>query len=129
MRSAKIVQMMNLSWPLTFQQKGQIYFLMHLYWKKYWKFHFSRTIEGWCLIFGTNVLLTKNMEMYQCQGCWNTFVSRSHEFRFSNDVCCWPVWQPCPYMVKTLRTKKQGTLKLCIKHWWLEAFPNSCKKG
>ena len=40
---------------------------------------------------------------------------------------CWPRWPICPYMVKTLqkiffRTKKQETLKLCIKHRWLEAF-------
>ena len=51
-------------------------------------FFFSpRTIEGLCIIFGTDTLLTKNMEMYQCQGQLVTFVSRSHEIAFSNDFC------------------------------------------
>ena len=32
-------------------------------WEKYWKGNFSRSVEGWYTIFGTDTLLTKNMEI------------------------------------------------------------------
>ena len=57
----------KLNWP--FYGKVKLTFL----WEKYWKVNFSRTIEGWCIMFGTDTLLTKNMEIYQCQGQWVTF--------------------------------------------------------
>ena len=36
-------------------------------WEKYWKVSFSKTVEGWCIIFGTDTctLLTKKMKIYQ----------------------------------------------------------------
>ena len=33
-------------------------------WEKYWKV--KRIVEGWCIIFGIDTLLTKYMEIYQC---------------------------------------------------------------
>ena len=34
----------------------------------------------------------------------------------------WPIWWPCPCMVKTLKTKRPITLKLGMQHWVLEYY-------
>ena len=72
-RPTKFVQMMIPSWRLTFLRKGQIDIPLHFIWEKYWKVNFLRTTEDWCIIFGTDTLLTKNMEIDECQGQWVTF--------------------------------------------------------
>ena len=69
-RPTKVIQMMILIWQLTFLGKGHSYSFL---WEKYWKVHFSRTTEGWCILFGADTLLTKNMAIYQCQVQWVTF--------------------------------------------------------
>ena len=90
---------------------------------------FSRTIEVSSVIFGTNTLLTKSMEIYLYKDQRMTFVSRSQEFAFQMISLqkppsrfwqhfifslqglverkfihmvpvCGPRWPPCPYLVK-----------------------------
>ena len=50
-------------------------------WEKYWKVIFLKTIECWLIIFSTNTLLIKNIEIYQLQGQCMTF-----------DLCFKAIW-------------------------------------
>lgn len=61
LRSFRFIQMMILAWP--FYQNGKITFLCIYMGKTIDKF--SRTYEGWDIIFGIDAILTQNMGIYQ----------------------------------------------------------------
>ena len=54
----RFAQMMNLAWPWSLLRQGQIWFLMHLYWKKSWNVHFS-FIQGHS--YSTALYMSKNL--------------------------------------------------------------------
>ena len=59
----------------TFEEKVKVTSLYNCMRKIFKKksFFFFLTIEGWCILFGTDTLLTKSMEIYQLQGEWLSF--------------------------------------------------------
>ena len=71
------------TWPFTERSSWHSYVFT---WEKYWKVIFSWTIEGWCIIFGTEPGIWKYISVKVSE--WPlTFISRSYEFTFSKDFC------------------------------------------
>ena len=110
----KFVQMMILSWQLTFLRKGQIDIptCMHFPFadsRREVVSYLQKNLH-WVLV---NRLLGLSLPKKKC-GLVN-WSSR-------HDYSCWP----CPYGENPLkifsRTKKQGILKLGIKHWQLKVY-------
>ena len=128
--ATKFAQMMTLSWPWPILRQGQIWFLMLLYGQKGKTMDFSGTIVVYDVKVGRCSLLNEYMNLYEYQrsksfidhpsslrftfsNFFSLKTSRPIEAKFHVEppwdrewkfvqmvYVTWPIWPPCPYMVK-----------------------------
>ena len=93
-RSTKVAKRIAVSWRLTFLQRCQVRFPMHLYephtfeWENCWEFQTTsplKPLSQFCSNFIWSVLKVGKQKIVKIV------------------VVCWPWWPPCPYMVKTFK--------------------------